>query len=144
MQSYPLPLSFFILQFFCKFFFLGWKVGISYATTRSSKLVNRHTHERVKDMRHFSIKQATEGETSYYQVTVKFDGKKEVAAKRHIEEMLSLLNWVFKGEDWTYSVELAEIPFEKRLACSDQNFKQISKTHKEIAAHCELIRLRAK
>jgi hypothetical protein len=95
-------------------------------------------------MRHFSIKQATEGETGYYEVTVDFDGRKETASKRNIEELLCCLNWVFKGYDWTYSVELAEIPARDRKNCTDQNVEQISQRHQEIAAECRLHRYRAK
>ena len=72
-------------------------------------------------MRHITIKQATEGDTGYYEVEVDFDGRIERAGKRHLDYMLCMLNWVFKGE-FTYTVLLAEIPANQRLRCTDQTW----------------------
>lgn len=83
-------------------------------------------------MRHITIKQATEGETGYYEVEVDFDGRIERAGKRHLDQMLYMLNWVFNGE-FTYTVLLAEIPANQRLQCADQNWD----------SPCDLIREQA-
>jgi hypothetical protein len=84
-------------------------------------------------MRHITIKQATEGDTGYYEARVDFGASIERGAKRHLEEMLCMLDWVF-GKDFTYSVELANIPMKDRLRCSDQDFLKVCDSNKAKAA----------
>ena len=80
-------------------------------------------------MMHLTIKQATNGETGYYEVEASFGGIVERGAKRHLDNLLCLLDWVF-GNEFTYTVELAEIPMIHRKPCSDQNLPVAEKSVK--------------